>query len=125
LCLSVQRENLLYCSEKFAIGKSIVSVIIWEVIAAINTYFSHLVRWPREDDMRQVILDLKSWCGMLLVHGAVDCTHRMVAHYGPCVLQVTMHSVRAFLNLFMFLKNILFVNLVHFLNILGILESKV
>jgi hypothetical protein len=67
--------NLLACSEKFAIGKSTVSVVIREVEAALNTCFGDLISWPRGDEMREVMLDFKRFCGMPSVHGALDCTH--------------------------------------------------
>jgi hypothetical protein len=67
--------NLLACSEKFAIGKSTVSIVIREVVAALNTCFGDLISWPRGDEMREVMLDFKRFCGMPSVHGALDCTH--------------------------------------------------
>jgi hypothetical protein len=70
-----QGANFLSCSEKFAIGKSTVSVVIREVVAALNICFGNLIRWPRGEEMRQVMLDFKSWCGMPSVQGAIDGTH--------------------------------------------------
>jgi hypothetical protein len=63
------------CSEKFAIDRSIVSLVIREVVHAINSVYSYVIQWPRGAEMRQVMLDFKSWCGMPSVQGALDCTH--------------------------------------------------
>jgi hypothetical protein len=67
--------NFLSCSEKFTIGKSTVSIVIREVIGALNTVFGHLLQWPRGAEMRQVMVDFKSWCGMPFVQGALDYMH--------------------------------------------------
>jgi hypothetical protein len=75
----VQGANFLACSEKFAIGKSTVSVVIREVVCAINFVYSDVVRWPRGAEMRQTMLDFKSWCGMPSVQGTLDCTHIAIA----------------------------------------------
>jgi hypothetical protein len=42
-----QGVNILSCNEKFAIGKSTVSVVIREVVGALNNIFGDLIRWPR------------------------------------------------------------------------------
>jgi hypothetical protein len=70
-----QGANFLACNDKFAIGKSTISVVIHEVVAALNICFRNLIRWPRGEEMWQVMLDFKSWYGMLLVQGAIDCTY--------------------------------------------------
>jgi hypothetical protein len=67
--------NFLSCSEKFAIGRSIMSLVIREVVSAINFLFKNVIQWPRGDDMRQTMLEFKSWCGMPSVQGAIDCIH--------------------------------------------------
>jgi hypothetical protein len=33
------------------------------------------MQWPCGTEMRQTMLDFKSWCGMPFVQGALDCTH--------------------------------------------------
>jgi hypothetical protein len=70
-----QGANFLACSEKFAIGRSTISIVIWEVVRAINSVYRDVISWPRGADMRQTMLDFKSWCGMPSVQGALDCTH--------------------------------------------------
>jgi hypothetical protein len=70
-----QGASLLQCSESFAIGKSTVGLLIREVVAAINRVFGNIIRWPRGQEMREVMLEFKKWCGIPLVHGAIDCTH--------------------------------------------------
>jgi hypothetical protein len=63
------------CSEAFAIGRSTVGLVIREVVSTINIAYNDLIKWPRREYMRQVMLDFKSFCGMPSVHGAIDCTH--------------------------------------------------
>jgi hypothetical protein len=47
-----QGANFLACSEKFAIGRSMVSLVICEVVRAINSVYRDVVQWPRGADMR-------------------------------------------------------------------------
>jgi hypothetical protein len=70
-----QGANFLACSEKFAIGRSTVSLVIREVVRAIKSVYSDVVRWSRGAEMRQTLMDFKAWCGMPSVQGALDCTH--------------------------------------------------
>jgi hypothetical protein len=70
-----QGANFLACSEKFAIGRSTVSLVIREVVSAINRVYNHALQWPRGAQMQQTMLDFKHWYGMPSVQGAIDCTH--------------------------------------------------
>jgi hypothetical protein len=67
--------TFLSCNEKFAIGRSTLSLVIREVVQAINSVYRNAIRWPRGPEMRQTMYDFKSWCGMPSVQGAIDCTH--------------------------------------------------
>jgi hypothetical protein len=71
--------NLLTCSEMFAIGHSTVGLVIREVVSAINLLYSGTIRWPRGQEMHEVMTDFKAWCGMPSIHGAIDCTHVSIA----------------------------------------------
>ena len=66
--------NLLTCSKNFEIGRSIVGLVLREVVRAINVVYKGVIQWPEGDDMRQVMLDFKFWCGLPSVHAAIDCT---------------------------------------------------
>jgi hypothetical protein len=74
--------NLLTCSELFAIGCSIVGLVIREVVSTINVVYTDVIRWPRGQELYEVMADFKAWCGMPLVHGAIDCTHISIAKPG-------------------------------------------
>jgi hypothetical protein len=67
--------SLLLCSESFAIGKSIVGLVLREVVAARNQVYGHIIQWPRGQEMWEVMLEFKKWCGIPSVHGVIDCTH--------------------------------------------------
>jgi hypothetical protein len=41
-----QGANFLACSKKFAIGCSTVSLVIREVVSAINRVHNHALQWP-------------------------------------------------------------------------------
>jgi hypothetical protein len=70
-----QGATLLQCNESFAIGKSIVGLVIREVVAAINRMYSNVIHWPRGQEMREVMLKFKKWCGIPSIQGVIDCTH--------------------------------------------------
>jgi hypothetical protein len=55
-----QGENILSCSENFAIGKSTVNVVIREVVGALNNVFGDLICWPRGNKMRHVMVDFRA-----------------------------------------------------------------
>jgi hypothetical protein len=52
---------------------------IREVVATINVVYRDVISWPRSMDMREVMMDFKSWCGLPSVQGAIDCTHFVIS----------------------------------------------
>jgi len=52
-------SNLLTCNEQFAIGKSIVGLVIWEVVKIINIVFRNLISWPMGLKMEVMMLEFK------------------------------------------------------------------
>ncbi len=74
-----QGANTLTCSELFAIGWSFVAFVICKVVMAINLVCRKLITWPMGDKMQAVMFDLKTWCGMPNVIGAIDGTHISIA----------------------------------------------
>ena len=55
-----QGANFLACSEKFTIGRSTVSLVIHEVVGAINSVYNSVIRWLHGREMRQMMLVFKS-----------------------------------------------------------------
>ena len=74
-----QSENFFAWNEKFVIGRSTVSLVIREVVHAIRTTYNNVVCWPCGVEMRQTMMDFKSWCGMLSVQGALHFTHILIS----------------------------------------------
>jgi hypothetical protein len=70
--------NFLICSKLFAIGKSIVSLVLHEFFALVNIVFRKLISWPVGVDMCIVINDFKLWCGLPSIQGAIDGTHLLI-----------------------------------------------
>jgi hypothetical protein len=50
-----QGVNFLVCNELFAMGKSIVSLILREFLYAINQIFSGLMKWPKGPTMTLIM----------------------------------------------------------------------
>jgi hypothetical protein len=65
-------SNLLTCNELFAINKSIVRLVIYEVVKAINIMFKSLISWPMGQKMECGMLKFKDWCGLPSVHSTID-----------------------------------------------------
>ncbi len=70
--------NFLICSKLFAIGKSIVSLVLHEFVALVNTIFRKLISWPMGADMCIVINDFKLKCGLPSLQGVIDGIHLLI-----------------------------------------------
>ena len=62
----------MICSELFAIGRSTVSKILWEVVHAINDTFRHEISWPTGDRMLETQEKFLDLCSLPAVVGAID-----------------------------------------------------
>lgn len=67
--------SLIVCSEMFAVGKSTVSIMLRDVVNAINDGMREEISWPTGEKLRQVQVDFKRLCGLPAVVGAIDGTH--------------------------------------------------
>lgn len=76
-----QGSNLLLCSKLFAIGHSSVSVILREVVEAMNIILRSQVAWPSQDKLASIVADFEKLCGLPTVQnlGAIDGTHFAIA----------------------------------------------
>jgi len=68
-------SNLLICNELFAIDKSIVGLVIYEVVRTINIMFKSLISWLVGQEMECVMLKFKDWRGLRSVHGTINGMH--------------------------------------------------
>ncbi len=80
----VHDYNFLICSKLFAIGKSVVSLVLHEFVALVNIVFRKLISWPVGADMCIILNGLKLWCGLPSVQGAIDGTHLLI--YKPFMI---------------------------------------
>ena len=71
----VQGASLLMCSELFAVGQSIVSMYLRDVVYAINLEFRAEISFPRGQRLRNNMHAFHEFCGLLGVVGAIDGTH--------------------------------------------------
>jgi hypothetical protein len=76
--------NFLVCSELFAIGKLIISLVLHEFVKAINITFTKLISWPIGTKLNDAMESFKQWCGLPNVHGAMDGNHIII--YEPQTL---------------------------------------
>jgi len=68
-------SNMLTCNELFAIGTSIVGLVIHEVVRVVNIMFKSLISWPMGLKMKDVMLELKELHGLPSVQGTLNNTH--------------------------------------------------
>lgn len=63
------------CSEMFAIGRSTVSMVLREVVNAINDTLRHQIVWPTGQRLRDTEAKFSQLCGLPGVVGAIDGMH--------------------------------------------------
>ena len=67
--------SLFICSEMFAIGKSTVSLVLHDIVQAINMTVRSEIAWPSGEKMRETEARFHALCGLPGVLGAIDGTH--------------------------------------------------
>jgi hypothetical protein len=67
--------SFFICNKKFAIGKSIVELVLHEFIVVVNVDFKRLICWPIGAKMQVVMEDFRHFCGLPNIQGAIDNTH--------------------------------------------------
>ena len=71
--------SLLICSELFAIGRSTVSVVLRDVVQAVNVGLRGEIQWPMDDGVPEVEAGFQQACGLPGILGAIDGTHFPIA----------------------------------------------
>jgi hypothetical protein len=70
----------------FAIGKSIVHVVLWEFVFAINVVCKNQIQWLEGEDLLEVVAGFKNFCGLPFVDGAINVIHiRIQKPIGPFI----------------------------------------
>jgi hypothetical protein len=69
----------------FAVGKNTVSMILREVVHAINKALQYEISWPTGERLLETQADFQRLCGLRAVVGAIDGTHVAISklRYGP------------------------------------------
>ena len=67
--------SLFICSKMFAVGKSTMSLILREVVCAINNTLHHEFIWPARQRIGQIQANFFNLCGLLGMVGAINGTH--------------------------------------------------
>ena len=77
--------SLFICSEMFAIGRSTVSLVLREVVQAINVALRLEIAWPMGQRLLETEADFRALCGLPGVLGAIDGTHITISkpRYAP------------------------------------------
>lgn len=74
-----QSINLFICNELFVVGRSIVFLIIWEVIITSNIVFSKMITWSFGPKMDVVIKLFKFFYNLPSIEGAIHGTNFAIA----------------------------------------------
>jgi len=77
--------SLLICNESFVVGRSIVSLMLWEVVQAINIALRLEILWPTGDKLLEIEANFCQLRGLPRVIGAIDDTHVTISKpkFGP------------------------------------------
>jgi hypothetical protein len=68
-------DNFLVCSELFAIGKSIMLLVLHEVVTTVNVKFKKVIPWLVGAKMQVMMHDFKWFCCLANIQGAINGTH--------------------------------------------------
>jgi hypothetical protein len=63
------------CNELFAINKSTIHLVLQECVCAINMIFKNQMRWPKIEELVEVMVGFKTFGGLPFIHGAIDVIH--------------------------------------------------
>lgn len=66
--------DYLQCSEMFTIGKSSMNMVLHNFVFTINEVFRNQIWWPQGEDLSWVMVGFRDLCGLLSIHGVIDCT---------------------------------------------------
>jgi hypothetical protein len=69
---STHGANFLIYNELFAIGKSIMSLVLCEFVVSMNVVFRKFISWPIGIEMIVVMEDFKQFCGLPIILEAID-----------------------------------------------------
>jgi len=67
--------NLFIYSNLFVMGKLIMFLVSHEVVITINKMFKNLISWSFINEMQQMMVGFKNWCGLPSIQGAINGTH--------------------------------------------------
>ncbi len=59
--------DYLQCSEMFTIDKSFVNMVLHKLIITVNIVIRNQIRWPWNEDLLNVMVSFKDWCGLLSI----------------------------------------------------------
>ena len=67
--------SLFVCSKMFAVGKNMVSLILIDIVFAINKALCQKIAWPSGDYLRQFQVDFFDLCRLPIVNGTINGIH--------------------------------------------------
>jgi len=56
------------------IGTSSINMALHEFVFAMNVAFRNHNCWPWGEEVSQVMVGSRDWCGLMFVHSAINCT---------------------------------------------------
>jgi hypothetical protein len=68
--------QLLICDDLFAIRKSIVALVLYEVVDVVHVIFKRLISWPIGLEMQVIMENFKQFCRYVM------CVN-LTAHLSP------------------------------------------
>lgn len=79
-CIRCKHSSIQTFNEMlFAIGRSIVVLVLHILIMAINIVLKKLITWLTDNKMQTIMLDFKNLCKMPSIMGAINGTHISIA----------------------------------------------
>jgi hypothetical protein len=70
----VHGAKYFHCSDLFAIGKSIMHLVLQKFVCSVHVVFKSQIQWPKGEDLAKVLRGFREFCGLPSIHGAIDVT---------------------------------------------------
>ncbi len=51
-----------------------MNMVLHNFVFVVNEVFRNQIRWPQGEDLSWVIVGFRGFCGLLSIHGVIDCT---------------------------------------------------
>lgn len=71
----VHALEYLHCFEFFIIKNSTIHLVLHGLMCVVNFIMKNQIKWPKGNDLIEIMDGFKKLCGLSSIHGAIDVPH--------------------------------------------------